>query len=940
MAVLLLGLTGCGTPSTPSDGLTGERDPASGTSQPPVAPVGIWLDEDPALRGYPALAEAVAALGNNIRVLHTGAHPDDENSDLLAYLARGRHFRTAYLSATRGEGGQNGIGPETGAALGVIRTEELLAARRIDGAEQYFLSKPDFGFSKTAAETLKVWGHDETLNELVHFIRWYRPHVVVSAFSGTPHDGHGHHQAIGQLTREAFDKAADPAYVAGQPAWKTQILYQSLWRDPGEKELPGQRFTIDVGQYNPLFGKTYHQLAMTGRSQHRSQDMGAAQDPGPHPINLRLWAVAQGALTPHVDLDPFARVWPPFTPVTSEDGPQGSFPQEPSVAQAKLAQEAFARGDHSAMRIALVNGHEAALRGRSAVEKHLAAVSRQVVGPDPLLEAIGEFAESAKCFERALHLAASALVEVRCDQNFLVPGQTATLTVRLIPRGSSIALEGIDFDHAADWHFEKVNANHAVPFGDGLSFPFTYPANGEGSTVTYRFTVPSDAAYTQPTYHRMAWADASRYGNHHQATMDLPPIVAHINYRVVWSSPQKLGILGTVQAMKFARIRADASAQYVWTDPRFGERREMVKVVPPVIATVEPSLIAVPRQISAPRWVKLGVTMQNLSFQDRICGFGLRDALTLAHDSMAPFQRKLTAQEGQYQARIDRKFLPPTNLQTVRLKLDSLPVPPDGAAASLPQDKNFPGGCQRIRIDHPHIRAHHLFPPAEYRFFAVDAALPDALKVGYISGPGTDGDLIDALKQLGADVTVLDDDLLRRADLKTFDTIFAGVRAYEVRPDLVAANPKLLDWVKAGGTLVVLYQKYPFAKQDCAPAPFQFAQPHDRVTEEDAPVTLLQPDHRLLTWPNKITADDFSGWRQDRGLYFFAEAGRDPGYTALLSCHDENEPAKTGGLLDFSLGKGRWVYCAYALHLQIPEAVPGAWRILANLAAYGRPPAK
>ncbi|HTL53469.1 MAG TPA: PIG-L family deacetylase, partial [Planctomycetota bacterium] len=308
--ILFFAASGCGDPSASAPGTGTPADPSATAAALP--PVGIWQDEDPYLRGYDALAEAVADLSTNIRVLHTGAHPDDENSDLMAYLARGRHFRTAYLSATRGEGGQNGIGPETGEALGVIRTEELLAARRIDGAEQYFLSAPDFGFSKSAAETLKIWGEEKTLKELVHFIRWYRPQVIVSVFSGTPFDGHGHHQAIGQLTREAFDAAADPAFKDDLPPWTTQLLFQSLWRDPGEEKLPGQRFTIDTGQYDALLGKTYHQIAMDGRSQHRSQDMGAAQDPGPHPITLRLWSTSKQFHNPDKIEEPFGPTLDPF----------------------------------------------------------------------------------------------------------------------------------------------------------------------------------------------------------------------------------------------------------------------------------------------------------------------------------------------------------------------------------------------------------------------------------------------------------------------------------------------------------------------------------------------------------------------------------------------------------------------------------------------------
>ena len=417
--------------------------------------------------------------------------------------------------------------------------------------------------------------------------------------------------------------------------------------------------------------------------------------------------------------------------------------------------------------------------------------------------------------------------------------------------------------------------------------------------------------------------------------MDRPPLVAHLTYQVETS----MGSIGTPPAIatepRYTTLQVSTSAQYVWTDPRFGERREMVKIVPPVSLDITPKVewlpeYPVPHAGKIFRWDFKATSLVNQPVDGTVKArvdfgeYGVVDVdkplhLALAGDSATihfsvPCPYNIASDP-------DHLFGGYVELTTPGL---AAPAPAKGFGPSL------------TRIDYSHIRPHNIYRPATNRFFCHELTIPKDLKVAYISGPGTDEEVIDALKQLGCNGYRLTEKGLAESDLSQYDTIFVGVRAYEVRPDLVAHNQRLLDYVKAGGTLVVMYQKAPFAKMNCAPAPFKYSEPHDRVTEEDAPVKILLPEHPLFTTPNKIGETDFKGWVQDRGLYFFAEDGRDPGYQALLSCHDKGEPDKTGGLLDYKLGKGHWVYCAYALHLQIPQAVPGTWGILANLASYGR----
>ncbi len=981
--LLIALIAGCGEPAgASSPAVQPAPAPATGPGPapapmeaaqpvPPLAPVGIWLDEQPYLRGHAALAEAVAALSTNIRVLHVGAHPDDEMSDLVAYLARGRHFQTAYLSANRGEGGQNGIGPEKGYALGVIRTEELLAARRIDGAQQYFLSVPDFGFSKSAAETFKIWGKEKTLRELVHFIRWYRPQVIVSVFSGTPLDGHGHHQAIGQLTRLAFDAAADPTFKDDLPPWTTQLLFQSMWMDPGPAVLPGQRFTIDAGEYDPLLGKTYHQMAMDGRSQHRTQDMGAAQTPGPHPIVLRLWAqhavpkyllaldYGQGGELRPNPADPFATVMG----AVPQESLAFSMPPSPDQWMVRSLQmigdsaaQLLMEGQHANLVNTLADGVSMARDDAAEMERrsreHAVAPVKDVPGDSPRFDPWAELAEVynnvEQKYERAEWLASGVDFEVRCDRRFYTPGQAGTLTVRFIGRSdASIVDPTVEFDHAQAWKIVLTGHADPAPTMAGAVPARPSPPATEEWTWTFSFTVPEDAALTQPEYLPIAWAETARFGNRYQATMDLPPIVAHMTYGMgeaghANKATEQTDPVGGKHGPA-TTIRVSTSGQYVWTDPGFGERREMVKVVPPISVAFSRPVLAVTKTAAGVVVPPETVTVTNLSDQSAAGGIlifpkppGDRSQPdAIMRPEMVELKLRGASTSFTIQDELKKMTTIPSDLSVWTAEFDD----------DVPGYVNFPSfeAMTLTRVDYPHIRPHNLYAPAACKILTLDRTLPKGLKVGYISGPGTDDDLIDALRQMDARLEVLDEDTLPKADLASFDTIFVGVRAYEVRKDLLPFNDRLLNYVKNGGTLIVMYEKNVSATVTWAPAPIAYTNPADRVTEEDAPVTFLKPDALLLNQPYKLTPADFQGWFQDKGLYFFAEQGRDPGYEALLSCHDTGEPPKTGGLLDYKLGAGHWVYCGYALHLQIPKAVPGAWRMLANLASYGRlarPPEK
>jgi LmbE family N-acetylglucosaminyl deacetylase len=824
-------------------------------------------------RGAAAMGLALRRLGTTKRVLMIGAHPDDEDTQLLAALALEQGADVAYLSLTRGDGGQNGIGPELHEALGVLRTEELLAARRVDGATQFFTRAYDFGFSKSAEETFRHWPRQEILRDAVGIIRLWRPDVVVAVFSGTPRDGHGQHQVSAIIAREAFDAAGDSTAFpeqlrAGLAPFQPKKFYRSLRGRPDSATV-----RIAMGGMDPLVGRSPFQLAMASRSRHRSQDMGAPEPAGPRwGYLMRLVPAATG---------PEASIWSGIdSTLTARDAHFADYDR--TVDEVRRSAEILDPG-------ALVDRLAAAVRFLSPATGN---EDRPAMGAtaETRFVATNELEDA----RRALAMAAGIELDAIADAPRIVPGQEFGLELSIWNGGNSaVMVDALDPMLPAGW--TAVRADSAT--GGGTV---------EGGAVLrrrFRVRVPADAAPTEAYFLRQPrdgdlyrWpGDWSVQGR----PFEPPPVRAQARLRVAG-----------------AELPLAAEATFRDVDKRQGELRRPVLVVPAVSVLLEPETSILPTASPA----------RPLRFRVRLAAAGARPVSGTWRVSLPAGWRAEPA-GGQV-------TLAPGEPRDVEV---AVTAPAGVRAASFPVSASFAAGDGRTYtrglqlVDYPHVRARPIYHDAASTVRAFDVRVPAGLRVAYVTGAGEEGPGI--LEQLGITPAVLTADSLAGANLSRYDVIVTGIRAYEVRPDLAASNPRLLEYVRNGGTLIVQYNKYEMVEGHFNPFPLTLANPHDRVTDEAAPVRVLEPASPVFTWPNRIGAADWEGWVQERGLYFAHTWA--PEYTPLLEMTDPGEPPMRGSLLLAKYGHGTYVYTGLAFFRQLPEGVPGAWRLFANLLALG-----
>ena len=797
----------------------------------------------PGTGGVAALANALRPLGSAKRVLMIGAHPDDENTELLAILSRGMGVEAAYLSLSRGEGGQNAIGPELGPELGIIRTEELLAARRLDGAQQFFTRAYDFGFSKTSTETFRFWPRDSLLADVLGVIRRFRPQVIVSIFSGTPRDGHGQHQVAGMLARQAFEVLRDSS-------WGPVKLYRAEWFDTAAATL-----RLDGGALDPITGLSYHQIAMAGRSRHRSQDMGQIERAGPSSTGL--------AFVEWRDRTRAAR-----------DG-DGLFAGVDTVLPGM------------ARYVALVDSARALLNPAApgAIVPLLARALAALGDRDP---------HQRELVEQALASAAGVSIDGLGDDAIVIPGERLQVEASLWNAGASaVQLDGIDVSAPQGWSVERIDpANTSV---------------GPGALAVRHFavTVAADAPRSEPYFLRRPLRGA---------LYDWTGVPAAWRGLPFEPPPVEITVRATIAGQAVTLVR---EVVYRYRDPTQGEVRRPILVTRPYDVTVTPDLVVWPIGGSAGGARRFTVTVTNRhrgAAATRVvvtppAGWGSVSAESLAFDRED-----------------EAKSVSVTLAQPPGAKpgVHELTVATVSAAERS-------AGALAI-IDYPHIRPRPVVHPSQVELRTAQLALPELTRVGYVRGASDR--VPEALEAVGVPIELLGPDTLARGDLSRYDVIVIGSRAYETEPALSGNNARLLDYARSGGVLLVQYQQYGFAAANLAPYRLSIARPHDRVTDETAPVTALQPTHPVFHVPNELGPADWSGWVQERGLYFAHDW--DPAYTPLVSMHDPGESPLEGGLLLAPLGKGIYVYTGLAFFRELPAGVPGAYRLFSNLLALTR----
>ena len=832
----------------------------------------------------PSAAEIALALEKlNVvgSVLYVAAHPDDENSAFLAWGAKGRLLETGYLSLTRGDGGQNLIGNETGELVGVLRTQELLAARRIDGARQFFTRAIDFGYSKNPGETFEIWGHEQVLADVVWVIRSFRPDVIVTRFPTTGEGGHGHHTASAILAVEALTAAADAARFPEQLKWvRPWQAKRVLWNvfrfgaDAPRTPVPGE-VSVDLGAYNALLGRSYTEIAGQSRSMHKSQGFGAAERRGTWLNDFRVIAgePAKDDLFDGVDLS-----WARYGTNGKAVGEilrkvEGAFrPDDPAASVPGLVEAWTAIG--RMLEADAPASPSSPSRNSSSAETPAREAIGRGEGPkqiDPLLAA--KRAEVAEAIRACLGLWTEA---VAADVSAAPGGEIKVATMILNRSSVPATLEKVEITDAAS----------PVP-GGAL-------ATNEPLRATATLVLPADTPYTQP-YWLLEPAGRGLYSVPDPRLIgrpeNAPPLVARF-----------------VVSVAGASIPFEAPVVFRRTDPVRGEVYSPFEIVPPVTANLD----------------------------EKVYAFGSGAAKTVRVTLLAGAPK--TSGSLRLKAPQGFRVEPAEVLFEIAAKGGEKAVaftvtPPAGrASGTLVAETTVAGRAEShavVHVDYPHIPLQTLFPPAEARVLRIDVKAPRA-PIGYVMGPGDAGP--DALRQMGYTVTLLSDDDLETADLSRYAAIVTGIRAYNTRPRLRQVEPRLLAYAGKGGTLVVQYDTTgDLVTDELGPYPFKLSR--DRVTVEEAPVTFLEPASPLLNFPNKLTAADFDGWVQERGLYF---AGSwDPRYETPLESHDPGESPKKGGLLFAKVGKGAYVYTGYAFFRQLPAGVPGAYRFFVNLVSAG-----
>ena len=784
-------------------------------------------------------------------VLYVAAHPDDENTRAIAFLVNDRLASTAYLSMTRGDGGQNLIGSEIRDLLGVIRTQELLAARRIDGGQQFFTRANDFGFSKNAKETFEIWNKQEILSDVVRVIRQFQPDVILNRFPPDERAGHGHHTASAILAQEAFDKANDPLVYPEQVkefgTWQAKRLYTNTgrwWNQTINETTPGI-LAVNVGTYNTLLGKSYSEIAAESRTQHKSQGFGS---PGRRGDAAEFFEFVKGEPSTK---DFFENVNTTWSRV------KGSEKVQPLVD--KLINEYKLEDPSSSIPLLL------------QLKKEITALGNSVWKTKKLAEV-----------DQLVQDCAGLYVEVVANHFWGVPGQMTMTNFEVINRSkANVTITGI----------QSASASYDTTMTLSLK-------NNALVTFKSKRKLETNLSYSSPYWLKEAHsqglftvADQKLIGKPEND----PAIIFNFSFLIDGE-----------------KIQLQAPLIYKWTDPVKGELVRPFEVVPPVFVNLNKPVYIFRNQEPQE------VTVLLKSASDAIEG-KLKLELPKGWKSVPisiPFEMDKKSEEKSFNFRV----IPDKEEANTTLK----------AIAEI-DGKVYDVSLRTIEYDH--IPVQTLMPIAKSEALRIDLKKEGSV-IGYIRGAGDD--VPASLRNMGYEVWEMKNEEVTAANLKKVDAVVLGIRTFNTNERIRYFMPELLNYVNEGGTLVVQYNTnadFEIDRDKFAPYPITLSR--DRVTEENSEVRILKPNHPALNFPNKITSKDFEGWVQERGLYF--PSNWHENYDALISCNDTGEPTRNGGLLIANYGLGHYVYTGLSFFRELPEGVPGAYKLFANLVSLGKP---
>ena len=916
-------------------------DPLAGIALPEPSSIALPIPEN---RGAAQLEQSLRRLSTTASLMMIVAHPDDEDGALLTYLSRSQGVRCILLTLTRGEGGQNAMSAETYDALGLIRTNELLKADEYYGAKQLWGTEIDFGFSKTQEEAFARWGHDRVLYDAVLAVRRERPQVIVSTFVGGITDGHGHHQVSGEIAQEVFKAAADPSVFPEQlkPAsegglgltvWQPLAVYSMVpfapvtaqgmfdyatgkWAPAKFKNyvtgeittgVPSSDVTLQVGTRDPAIGRSYAQLASQGWGQQKSQNGGANPSlSGPASTSYHLWAVAPlaaakpGAIKTDDDLFHNGKV-DIDTSLSGLSGLAGSNTPV-SIRQELLKLEldpalAQFQNDHRSLD-GTATAHKLAPKFLLALQLRKRVESTELDSQSKasllfeLDTKIDQFQSALKNL-LGLDLTAFTTKSSNAQNPGGFRGGGPDETPRSVSPGQEINVRIHTARAADDVHLVKTWLISQTGTDWQQGDPISTSSTSSTTDVIYKLKVPEDAQPTQPYFTRpnteQAYYDLTQ-PEYRERSFAPWPLAAWVEFTFD-GLPIRVGqVVQTMQRV----VGPGGIYEPLVITPAIGVRMDPEARILPLDGSALPVRVTVHAQGTAEGTVDLtlptGWTSQPASAPFHLSAAGDTEPIQFSVTPASPKSSPFTIQ-----------------------------------AVAHAAGHSYQSGWQSV--GYAGLRPYNLYRPAQLLTRKVDVKLAPGLRIGYIMGTGDE--VPDAIEALGVTPHVLTPAELASSDFSAWNVVVVGIRAYSAVPALAAAQPRLNQFVQRGGTLIVLYQSGNFP----APLPLSLGRA-ERVVDESAPVKLLASTDPLLTTPNAITSADFDDWVEERG-HSFLESW-DPAFIALTETADPGQDPQRGGLVVAHPGKGTYIYVAYALHRQLPELVPGAYRILANLLSAGQ----